>query len=507
MFIPVDVTFPGCYVGCMKKKILSIDIGTTSMRGILFSGDGEMLFETSRETPLHFAGDYIEQRPEVFSTALTDICRSVCGYAPPDAISLTAFRSSPTLVDRDGNALTNFIMWQDVRNRAICERLLPENDRIRALSGAGINAVFTGSKLTWLAEEMPALFREAYKAMVVPDYLICQMTGAFVTDVTYGSRTLLMNLRTQTWDETLCALFSVPREKLCSLIPQGSVAGTVRADFAAATGLTEGTPVISAGGDQQCGALGLGAFATDARVINCGTGSFLIALTDAPLPPGSPAICNLAAVPGKYIAEANVLSSAAALNWAMRTFFPDLIRDGAPDFAAFTALAASAPPGANGVRVVPLFSGCGTRDWNPDARAQIAHLSLAHTRADLARALLEGLAAEIVKSDAVLPTSGAEEAPVFLGGGLTKNDLFDQILADMRGTPLTRYPDAQATAIGAFMSAAVTLQLYDSYAAAHAAARARGEAQVFSPNASLKEIYDNVIAETEALYRHGTAAS
>ena len=482
-------------------KILSVDIGTTSMRGILFDEKGRALGTKSIQTPLVFRGDYIEQTPEAYTDGLLAICNDILHVGEPDAVTLTAFRSAPVLVDQKGKALTNFIMWQDTRNCAICERVSVHNKTIRALTGAKVNAVFTASKITWWKENEPKLFAKAHKALIVPDYLMHLMTDVFATDYTYGSRTSLMDLKHKTWSEELFDLFSLPYGILPDLIPQGSVYGYVTEAFAGMSGLKKGIPVISAGGDQQCSALGMGALSAGKMVINCGTGSFVIGLLEEPYLKDSAAICNVSAIPGKYTIESNVLCSAAALDWSLKTLFPDLVKDNAPDYEAFNALALSAPPGSNGVTCVPLFTGCGTRDWNPGARASFSNLSLSATRASLARSVLEGIAAEITKSIRALPAGKEPVTEAFLGGGMTKSNVFSQILADMTGMTLVRYADAQATAIGAFIRAAVTLGVFENDEAAFLAARAGTEKTVFLPDPGNKSVYEQLVGQTEQVYR------
>ncbi len=481
-------------------NILSLDIGTTSMRGILYSEEGNELGMKSCLTPLVFRGEYIEQDPDVFTNALVEICKDVQQYGSVDAISLTAFRSAPTIVDENGKALANFIMWQDTRNKEICERIAPHNETLYQTTGAKVNAVFTASKITWFKENEPELYKKAYKAMIVPDYLIHHMTGVFSTDRTYGSRTSLMNIHTLEWDKGMCDLFNVDIDKLCPLVDQGTIVGHTHEAFEKETGIPAGVPVISAGGDQQCSALGLGELDTSSFVINCGTGSFIISLIDQPYMENPSMICNVASVRNKWTVESNVLSSAASLNWLIKELFPDLWNEGSPNFRKFNEIASTSPLGSNGVICVPLFQGCGTRDWNLDARASFSHISLGTTRADLARSMYEGIAAEIVKSVNALPESCHLADHVFIGGGLTKSDLFDQILCDMLGKKLLRYEDAQATAIGAFASASVELGLYKNYQEALNAVRKDSVPFTFEPNMENHKAYQSYIEKTEKVY-------
>ena len=480
--------------------ILSSDIGTTSMRGILYDQNGREIDHASRLTPLLFIGEFIEQDPLSLREKLIEIVAEIAARNTIDAISLTAYRSSPVLVDREGNPLTNFIMWQDTRNRDICERLEPMNAKVYRKTGAKVNAVFMASKLTWFKENMRKVYDKAYKVLVVPSYLINVMTGSFSADRTYGSRTGIMDIHSLEYDSEMLKLYDLDFKKLPQLIDVGSIAGYTSEAFASAAGIRPGLPVITSGGDQQNSALGMGELDDSSLVINCGTGSFIISLVDQPFLENETMICNVSAVPGKYILESNVLASAAALNWMIRELFPELWNGGEPDFDSFNRIVLQSAPGANGVRIVPLFQGCGSRDWNLNARAEFTHISLGNTRVDLARAMLEGIAAEIAKSVRSLPRKCQEASRIYIGGGLTKSELFDQILCDMLGKKLVRYDDSQATAIGSWISAAVTLGMYPDYKTAFEMAREGSRMRVYEPDAGLHSFYRKVIDDTEAVY-------
>lgn len=483
-------------------NILALDIGTTSMRGLLFGPRGDVLTTEAVQTPLHIepGTGYIEQRPEAYVDGTLRICKAIAGRQQVDAISVTAFRSAPTLVDREGKALRNFIMWQDTRNSGICRRLRDADTDVHRTCGASINTVFTATKLTWLQENEPDLYAQAYKVMIVPDYVIHLMTGTFGTDRTYGSRTLLMDIHTLQWDADMCGLFGIGQDKLCDLRDQGAVAGTVTRAFARQTGITEGTPVISAGGDQQCGALGLGVMDSETIEVNSGTGSFVISVVDRPYLENRAVICNVAAIPGLYTQEMNIIASASALDWLIREFFPEHGGEH-PDYDAVNRLAAETPPGANGLVSVPHFQGCGSRDWNPDARAGFWGFTLSARRGDLVRALYEGIAAEVAKSIDTLPALCRQATSISVAGGLSKSGIYNQILCDMTGRTLLRCRNAQATAVGAFLSAAVALGLYPDYRTGLAVVRPGEACCVYRPDPERTQFYQGYKARTEALYR------
>lgn len=483
-------------------NILSLDVGTTSMRGILYNEAGCELAMESVSTPLIVDQQKktMEQSPDVYIKGLIHICKVIADSARVDAISITAFRSAPTLVDKEGQAICNFIMWQDTRNAEICNRLRSANSQIYQTCGASINTVFTASKITWWAENERDLYKHAFKAMIVPDYLIHAMTGVFATDYTYGSRTLLMDIRTLQWDADMCRLFGIEQNKLCDLQEQGAICGKVTKAFSQQTGITQGTPVISAGGDQQCGALGLGVLDENTIEVNSGTGSFVISLTDYPVLDNSSVITNVAAVPGMYTQEMNIIASASALNWLVREFFPQYWGE-KPDFSSINRIAEQTPPGANGIMSIPHFQGCGSRDWNPNATAGFWGFHLGSNRNELIRALYEGIACEVAKSIDALPPSCRNAKEIAVAGGLSRSHVYLEILRDMTNRRLVRGQNDQATARGAFLSAAVTLGLYSNYRSAHQSVTQGESVDVLMPNPEIVAFYQSYKEKTEKLYR------
>ena len=260
-------------------SILVLDIGTTSMRGILYEKDGTPLYLARRESRLIFLGDaLIEEDPSDFSTNAESIIREItenCDAQSIEAIAMTSQRSSIIPVDHEGHPLHPAIMWQDTRNRAICRELSKHNRHLFQLTGAEVSTVFSGSKMTWIRREQPKIYENVYKFLNIPEYVCFTMTGEFVSDDTYASRTGLMNLRTGKWDPETLALYEVDEEKLCRLVRPGETAALISEAYARKTGLPEGIPLIHCGGDQQCAAAGQGIIAEGAVSITIGTGGFL----------------------------------------------------------------------------------------------------------------------------------------------------------------------------------------------------------------------------------------
>ena len=471
-------------------NILAIDVGTSSARGILYDGEGRSQFIHPVTYSVYFPGEnLVEQDSGDFDSAVAEICAAAAAWAKDrgqtvDALSLTAQRSSIIPVDRQGEPLRPAIMWQDKRNEGIAAALRPREKEIYALTGARINTVFSGTKMTWLRREEPEIYEKTYKICTIADYLTMKITGRFRTDHTYGSRSLLMNLKTRQWDRHLLDIFQVEQEKLCELVSPGTVIGTVTEDYARRTGLAAGIPLVSAGGDQQCAALGHGLCRPGTMEITTGTGAYMLQFIDrVPENLGTDVICGAHSLPGKYVLETSMLTCAALYNWAGRTL------GDCEDLAARNAAVEAVPPGSNGCIALPYFQGRGTPDWNAGAFGGFLNVGLRTTPADMTRALLESICYEIRNNLDVLERYTAPAHTVYVGGGLTKFHTFCQIEADVTGLPMTcNRAHAEQTSFGAWVSAAVALGLCGS--AEEALKKAVADPTVYVPDGARRPVYE-----------------
>lgn len=474
-------------------NILVLDVGTSSMRGLLMD-EGAQVLSSVRVSygPVFCADGRVEQDPADWVRALEQICRETAAEFAVDGVALTSQRSSLIPVDREGTPLRRAIMWQDTRNEALCAVLSKENDRVFSLCGFRINTVYSGGKMAWYRKNQPELYARTHKLLTVADYLVFQLTGEFCSDHTYGSRSLLMNLRERRWDGQLLALFGVDEDKLCRLVPPGTVIGSVYAGFAARSGLRAGVPVVSCGGDQQCGALGQGVFRPGCAAVNAGTGVYLVSSVEE-VPEGlkPDVVCGAAAAAGSYLLESSVLTCCSALDWFLNNFYGGL------DYSVVDRELEQSPAGAGGVVCLPYFQGRSAPDWNGGARGMFHGLSLSTTRADLLRALLEGICGEIgghmARMERYMPIKA-----VFASGGLTKSAGLNQLQADVYGKPVRRCDGAEATARGAWMNAAVALGVCGGLEQAW---NVLGhEEQVFLPNKAVGEQYGLLREKMERLY-------
>jgi xylulokinase/glycerol kinase len=469
---------------------LVIDAGTTSIRGILYTEAGEPAAQCRRAcAPQSTGSGIVEEDASVWRDAIFEIARSVQEQASVagvtvDAISVTAQRSSVIPVSPEGVPLAPAITWQDTRNAALCETLQCYDPMVRSVTGAGVNTVFSGSRMAWLRESEPLLYARAAKLLNVGEYLLFLMTGRFCSDHTYGSRSNLMDLKTREWSAEMLRLFGIDAEKLCTLLAPGSICGAVQGEFAAFTGIRTGTLVITAGGDQQCGALGQGAFSPEHASLVTGTGAFMIAVSDripAYVPPG--VLCNCAASPDLYILEASVLSCCSAFDWFCGNFYGDPIPYAEVDTELERSGAAPSP-----CVVLPYFRGKSLADASSGQAASFLNVTLSTTRAEMLKGLVEGIFFEISRNLEQLRQCTSLRT-LSISGGLTKSAVLNQMQANIYGIPLFRRLSAEATAEGALMSAWAALGVTSSLEEAYRTLCAQDPPQEIGPTPEIAADY------------------
>ena len=483
---------------------LIIDIGTSSMRGVLFTQTGRILaVHQILYAPVKYADGRIEQSPGDWTGFLERIVTYVAERAKEqgasiDVVAVTAQRSAVIPVDGGGLPLMDTIMWQDRRNADICGELEQYNDLIFAKSGAKVNTVFSGSRMGWIAKNCPDVLRRLYKFVNIAEYVLHHITGEFKTDVTYASRSHLMNLRERRWDPEMLHLFGVSERHLCEILEPGSVCGKVNAAFAARTGLQEGTPVVTAGGDQQCAALGQGAYREGTLSLVAGTGGFLVtALNEVPKDADPQLIFNCSSVAGCYMVEANVLTCCSAFDWFGRNFYP--LKEGKIDYDAINAELEVLDGTLSGTLALPYFQGRSTPAWNPQAKAYFGEISLAASRAEMLKGLLEGIFMEI-RNNILLFGKYVKMNRAYISGGLTKSEVINRIQADVYGLPLYRMADSESSAFGALMVTLVGMGVYRTLEEAFIAVRSGTKVSCYEPRMELSAAYEEKRKQMNGVY-------
>jgi len=375
-------------------------------------------------------------------------------------IGITNQRETTVVWDKNtGLPLYDAILWHDGRTSEVVQALrdkLGGQDAVRGVTGLPISTYFSASKLRWLTENVPEV-RDGLRAgtalvRTVDSWLVWNLT-----DVTNASRTLLMDLAAAEWhDETIDALgLNAVRGALPEITSNAQVLGEV-----ADGGALHGARITGCIGDQQSAVVGQRCFSPGQTKITYGTGCFMLMNTGDAQPIASTKGLLSTALyrmgpdkPTTYALEGAVASCATGINW-----FKDSL--GMISSAAeISELAASVPQGTEGAYFVPAFSGLLAPYWRDDARATLVGLTLRHTKAHVARAVLEGIAfqatevAEAMAADAA--PAGVELAALRVDGGVSLSDPLLQYQADLLGRAVERPDNIETTAAGAAVAAGI----------------------------------------------------
>jgi glycerol kinase len=372
------------------------------------------------------------------------------------AVGITNQRETAVVWEKaTGRPVANAIVWQDTRTAGLVAELGAEagQDRFRAACGLPLATYFSGPKVRWLLDHHEGLAAAAGRGELllgtIDSWLIWNLTGRHVTDVTNASRTMLMNLASLDWDADLTSEIGVPRAMLPEILSSSEVYGTAR-------GVLEGVPVASALGDQQAALFGQTCFGEGEGKCTYGTGAFLLVNTGERVVASGHGLLStvgykVGAAPAVYALEGSIAVTGALVQW---------LRDNLGFFdtaAEIEALAASVPD-TGGCQLVPAFSGLFAPHWRPDARGAIVGLTGFVTRAHIARAALEATAWQVREVvDAMGADAGRPLAILKVDGGMTANDLLMQFQADVLGVPTQRPQIAETTCLGAAYAAGLAV--------------------------------------------------
>jgi sugar (pentulose or hexulose) kinase len=489
-----------------SRLILVLDVGTSSLRATLFDETGMIHGKVQETYAVQAKGtDTVEMDMSLFRSVLLSVLGRTGKLLGKLAgriccIAVTAQRSSVIPVDENGKALATAMMWQDTRSLPICTAVAEQAEELYQICGMRPLPMYSAPKIAYLKRTNPRLYARAYKCIGFSEYVLYALSGVFATDVSIASRTCLFNICTLQWSSTALSVFDLDVEKLCPIVPVGSIIGTITVEVKNLLGVRYDVPVLSAGGDQQCACLGYGCTESLDMMVNCGTGSYAIALSDTPVFDASMrTCCNVASVPGKWIVESSTLSSGKTLNWLNDNFFATSEEN--HPFENFTVASRRAPRGCNGLRFAPTLAGKGTPLWDFSARGSITNINFCTTKDDFARSVLEGIGMEIADClDVLEELMVVDLSAVQVSGGLCSDVFFVQMLADMFGKQVIRKKGMEATSLGAWIVACVSSGFFHDHAQAYKQASSHWQEEIFKPEPTgilqYEEIRRNLLKTT-----------
>ena len=453
----------------MPKYIAAIDQGTTSTRCILFDHGGNIVAGDQKEheqiypKPGWVEHDALEIWERTQRVVRGSLEKSGAVIADISAIGITNQRETSLVWEREtGCPVYNAIVWQDTRTDTICHELAADGgqDRLREKTGLPLATYFSGPKVKWILDNIPGVRARAEKGELLfgnmDTWIIWNMTGAHVTDVTNASRTLLMNLETLDWDDECLHLLNIPRTMLPKICSSSEVYGTVH-------GALGGVPIAGDLGDQQAALFGQTCFTPGEAKNTYGTGCFMLLNTgEKPVLSRNGLLTTLGykigGQPAVYALEGSIAITGALVQW---------LRDnlGLIEKSADVETLARSVKDNGGIYFVPAFSGLFAPYWRSDARGAIVGMTRYVNKGHIARAVLEATAYQTREVlDAMEKDSGVRLTALKVDGGMVFNELLMQFQADILDVPVIRPKVAETTALGAAYAAGLAVGFWKDYA-------------------------------------------
>jgi glycerol kinase len=457
----------------MAEYVGAVDQGTTSTRFMIFDHGGNVVgVEQKEHEQIYPKPGWVEHDPMEILTRMNEVIEGGLKKAKIEAQDLAAVgvtnqRETTVVWDRKtGKPIYNALVWQDTRTQGVVDELSADGgqDRFREKAGLPLATYFSGTKAKWLLENVEGARQRADAGDLmfgnIDTWVIWNLTGgvdggAYVTDVSNASRTMLMNLETLDWDDELLEAFGVPRSMLPNIQPSSAVYGTAK-------GALAGISVAGDLGDQQAATFGQAAYDVGDAKNTYGTGNFMLLNTGTEIVPSKSGLLTtlgwkLGDQPAIYCLEGSIAITGALVQWLRDNI--GLIKS-SPDIEDL----AKTVEDNGGIYFVPAFSGLFAPYWRGDARGAIVGLTRYVNKGHIARAALEATAWQTREVlDAMEADSGVKLKELKVDGGMVYNDLLMQFQADCLQVPVIRPKVAETTALGAAYAAGLAVGFWGSY--------------------------------------------
>jgi glycerol kinase len=453
------------------ELVLALDAGTTGVRAVAFDERLEVVDDVHHELTQHFPSPgEVEHDPREIAglavAALTEVAERQRGAGHRvAALGITNQRETTVGFDRDdGEPFAPALVWQDRRTADLCAELeaAGHGPAVRATTGLVLDPYFSATKMRWLLESGRGDAARQPALATVDTWLLWTLTGgadggAYLTEPSNASRTLLLDLETLDWSHAMTRLFGVDPALLAGVRPSAGPFGEVSGDVVAALA---GVPVTGILGDQQAALFGQACFRQGQVKATYGTGAFVLANAGDSVPDVVEGLVTTVAWdlgafgPAAYALEGSAFVAGAAVQWLRDLGLLERVDELEP--------LARSVAGAAGVRLVPAFTGLGSPFWNPEARGALTGLSRGVGRGEIARALVEALAFQVRAMTDAFVAGGVVPEELRADGGAAAMDLLLELQATNSRVRVARSANLEATARGAASVAGLEVGLWGS---------------------------------------------
>ena len=437
----------------LMKHVLTIDQGTTSSRAIIFDEHQNIISESQREYELQYPYDgWVEADPDEILDSVKETVNTALDISEVeiDACGITNQRETVVVWDRSsGKPIYPAIVWQDRRTSDLCNELKEKENlenEIREKTGLLLDPYFSASKIKWILDNVENARQMAHDGELcfgtIETYLIWNLTEEknHKTDATNASRTMLMNLETLEWDESLLRIFDIPKKMLPEICSCDDNFGTINL-------YGQKIPITGVIGDQQSALFGQNCFEFGEMKSTYGTGCFLMVNTKEKIYKSKARLlstvgCKLGNITS-YALEGSIFSAGTSIQWLRdeMKFFDDssqsedMINDNYD---------------SNGINFIPAFTGLGAPHWNSEIRGSIHGLQRGSSRIDFITAVFKAICFQTLEILQALKLDGVSVSALKVDGGMVKNKKFLQLLSNTLSVNIKKPDQIESTAVGAF---------------------------------------------------------
>lgn len=453
----------------MKKQyILSIDIGTSSCKVVLFDNDGCIIQMVAREHPtFFFENGGVEQHPQdwwnsVIWAIKSILCKTSITKQDIAVIGVDSQSSSMIPVTRNGNVLYPAMIWTDKRatkEKSWIDKWIGQ-ETINAINGNHNDESNVALKLMWLKSNQPEVYKRTDQILNATGYIVYQLTRCFSTNISEGGLTQMLDINNGIWSDELICAYNLDKEKLPDIYECHEIVGGVTREVAELLGICEGTKVVAGAMDVVSCALGCGVVKKGDSFITGGTVTALGVCSDKPTRNDALHVYHHI-VPGTWCNVAGVDFGGGNFRWFRDQFMQEYQKEDVYEY--MNAIAEKIPLGADKLLFLPTLVGQRCPQWDGNMKGLYFGITPSHTKGHFIRSLMEGnafLSKEILE---LQQKEGAVSKEITIAGGIARSKVWMNIFADVLEIPLYKAECEESTAVGNMMNAAYGVGIITSF--------------------------------------------
>lgn len=495
------------------KYLIGVDIGTSATKTVLFDENFNVICSSSQEYPLYQPQNgWAEQQPEDWADAVLNTLTDVVKKSEVEAdaiagIGLSGQMHGLVMLDENGKVLRPSIIWCDQRTAKQCDEITERIGKERLIEITANPALtgFTASKILWVRENEPEIYAKCRHILLPKDYIRYILTGEFATEVSDASGMQLMDIKNRCWSNEVLEKLDIDKSLLAKMYESPDVTGTVTGEVAARTGLSKKTVVVGGAGDNAAAAVGTGVVEDGKAFTTIGTSGVVFAHTDKPaIDPKGRVHTFCCAVPNCWHIMGVTQAAGLSLKWFRDNFCTDFMekaeKEGVDPYYLMDKAAEKVPVGSNRLIYLPYLMGERTPHLDPNSRGVFFGLSAIHTKEDMLRAVMEGVAYSLNNCNDILNELGTTVDEMMACGGGGTSSLWRQMLADLYGCEVKTVESKEGPALGVAILASVGAGIYESVQSA--CKKAIRIDKICAPIAENMESYKKFYAVYNSLYTH-----